>query len=129
MGKFKKGESGNPAGRPNGKSNKLTKEFRESLHDALRGDIERISEYLHELDAKDKLDVLSKLLPYVMPKYQSIEIEGSLTQREPIDLEGMSIAELEARAEAGKVLLDLEKQHPELNYLSTEELENRAKES
>ena len=117
---------GNP-GKPKGAVNQTTKEFRESLHEALKGDIERIPEYLKELNARDKLDALSKLLPYVMPKYQSIEIDGSITQQS-IDLSAMPESELVHRTKLVREIERFHRERPDLAGLSTEELERLAKE-
>jgi len=118
---------GNP-GRPAGSQNKTTKEFRESLHEALKGDIERIPEYLRELNAKDKLDALSKLLPYVMPRYSTIEIDGSLSmeKREPLDMATMGNDELERRAVLAKEIERFHRERPDLAGLSTSEIESLA---
>jgi hypothetical protein len=71
MPKFKKGESGNPKGRPPGAPNKTTVAVRESLEIALKGEIEKIPGLLRELDAKDRLEAISRLLPYISPKLQA----------------------------------------------------------
>ena len=57
-------------GREKGTPNKLTKELRSALKDVLYDEIEQIPHRLDELEAKDRLELLVKLMPYVFPKVQ-----------------------------------------------------------
>lgn len=59
-------------GRKKGTPNKLTKELRTVLKDVLYEEIDRLPERLDELEAKDRLELLIKLMPYVFPKVQSV---------------------------------------------------------
>ena len=59
-------------GREKGTPNKLTKELRSALKDVLYDEIEQIPHRLDELEAKDRLELLVKLMPYVFPKVQSV---------------------------------------------------------
>ena len=59
-------------GREKGTPNKLTKELRAALKDVLYDEIEQIPHRLAELEAKDRLELLVKLMPYVFPKVQSV---------------------------------------------------------
>ncbi|MDD5764654.1 MAG: DUF5681 domain-containing protein [Candidatus Marinimicrobia bacterium] len=68
----KKGKSNNPNGRPKGIPNKLTKELRESLKTVIAGHIEQIGKDLDELPAKDRLEILVKLLAYILPKVEDV---------------------------------------------------------
>lgn len=83
---FKKGESGNIGGRPKDAVNKATKEFREILSAACGGAIEEIPDLLGRIkDPKEKIDALTKLLPYFAPKLQNIEIKDDRPdEAEPI---------------------------------------------
>ena len=60
-------------GREAGTPNKLTKEFKETLSNILSDEIEKLSETLQQLEPKERLDIIVKLLPYIAPKLQSIE--------------------------------------------------------
>jgi len=59
-------------GRQKGTPNKLTKELRSILKDVLYEEIDRLPERLDELDTKDRLELLVKLMPFVFPKVQSV---------------------------------------------------------
>jgi hypothetical protein len=70
-----KGQTNNPAGRPKGSQNKLTKEKREALADLLSGEIDRIPEYIAQLEGpKEKLEMLAKFMPYVVPKLNAVDV-------------------------------------------------------
>jgi hypothetical protein len=58
-------------GRQKGTPNKLTKELQSVLKDVLYEEIDRLPERLEELDTKDQLVLLVKLMPFVFPKVQS----------------------------------------------------------
>ena len=59
-------------GRQKGTPNKLTKELRSVLKDVLYEEIDRLPERLDELDTKNRLELLVKLMPFVFPKVQSV---------------------------------------------------------
>lgn len=69
---FKKGESGNPEGRPKGSLNKATNEIREFISNAI--DTDKIKCMLHQIeDPVDYINAVSKLLPYITGKVKPIE--------------------------------------------------------
>lgn len=55
-------------GRKKGIPNKITKDLKEKIKSILDTEIENIPAYLSELEAKEKLEILIKLLQYVVPK-------------------------------------------------------------
>tara|TARA_B110000908_G_C9857569_1_gene272659 strand:- start:109 stop:387 length:279 start_codon:yes stop_codon:yes gene_type:complete len=69
---FKKGESGNPEGRPKGSLNKTTNEIRELISKAI--DTDKIKDMLNQIEEPiDYINAVSKLLPYVAGKVKPIE--------------------------------------------------------
>jgi len=75
--KFKKGESGNPNGRPKGTQNRTTKEMKELIKAYVEKELEQADSLLNELTAKERLDILCKMLPYIMPKQQEVKKENA----------------------------------------------------
>ena len=75
--------SGNKyGGREKGTPNKLTKEIREILNDIIHKELEKVEENLHTLEPKQRIEILIKLMPYVLPKVESISESDS--ESEPI---------------------------------------------
>ena len=68
---FKKGESGNPVGRPKGSLNKVTQELREQITQAI--DTNKICEMLNQITSPlDYINAITKLLPYIVAKKRPI---------------------------------------------------------
>jgi hypothetical protein len=71
---FIKGQSGNPAGRKEGSQNKTSKEVKQIIKSILEQNLERLTEATDELTNMELIQFTKALLPYVMPKLQSIAI-------------------------------------------------------
>jgi dsRNA-specific ribonuclease len=69
-------------GREKGTPNKLTKEIRKILKDLIHKELEKIEENLYTLDPKQRIELLIKLMPYVLPKVETINESDS--ESEPI---------------------------------------------
>lgn len=84
---LKKGQTNNPNGRPAGTPNKINGDLRLKIQSILNDNIDRVQDDLNSLDAKDRLQVLEKLLSYVLPKLQaqSIDIDFANMSEESID--------------------------------------------
>jgi hypothetical protein len=67
-----KGTTNNPNGRPKGVPNKLTKELRQSLKDVVSGHIEQIGQDLDKLEPRERLELLIKILQYILPKVEPL---------------------------------------------------------
>ena len=59
-------------GREKGTPNRLTKELRSVLKDIVYQELEKIEERLSELEPKERLELVLKLMPYTLPKVNSI---------------------------------------------------------
>jgi hypothetical protein len=68
---FKKGESGNIAGRPVGTPNKSTSNLRDWITDFLEENKDKVREDWLLLEPKDRIVLFEKLLKYSLPTLQS----------------------------------------------------------
>lgn len=68
-------------GRSKGTPNKLTKELRSVLKGVVYNELETIQDKFEGLEPKERLELLIKLLPFVLPKVES----ASHTINEPLD--------------------------------------------
>lgn len=68
-------------GRQKGTPNRITKELRSVLKYVLYQELEQIQEHLETLNSKERVELLIKLMPYILPKVTSI----SHTTNEPLD--------------------------------------------
>jgi len=50
----------------------LTMTVRETLKSIMQKELEKIPEHLETLEAKERLNILCKLMPFVLPKVESI---------------------------------------------------------
>jgi hypothetical protein len=69
----KKGQTGNPNGRPKGTPNKVTSDLRAWVDELLSTNLHQIEKDLKELEPKERLMILEKFLSYTLPKRQSID--------------------------------------------------------
>jgi hypothetical protein len=68
-------------GRQKGTPNKLTKEIRTVLKDLIYKELDEIQEHLDSLEPKQRIELVIKLIPYVLPKVDSI----SHSSNKPLD--------------------------------------------
>lgn len=59
-------------GRKAGTPNKVTRELRDVLKVVIGRELDQIADWLSQMPAKDRLDVIIKLMPYCMPKVETI---------------------------------------------------------
>lgn len=86
-------------GREQGTPNKVTRDVREVLKSIVEDELKSLPEKLKELDSKDRLEIVVKLLPYVVPRLEAADI--SLTQNIPA-------ARVLTKEEARQFLIELE---------------------
>lgn len=71
---FKKGRK-KTGGRKKGTPNKVTLTIREQLKNAIEPFLETMENTINDIvEPKDKVDAIAKILPFVVPKYQSTTI-------------------------------------------------------
>ena len=68
-------------GRKKGTPNRLTKEMRTILKNILFTELENIEELMDSLDSKQRIELVIKLLPFILPKVETV----SHTYNEQID--------------------------------------------
>ena len=68
-------------GRQKGTPNRLTKELRVLLKDIMYQELEEVQERFSLLEPKQRIELIIKLMPYVLPKVNSI----SHKTNEPLD--------------------------------------------
>lgn len=78
-GQLTKGAILNPKGRPKGTPNKATAELKELIKTFVENEIEEVENLLIELTPKERLDILCKLLPYVLPKQTELISDSDRT--------------------------------------------------
>jgi hypothetical protein len=70
-------------GRAKGVPNRLTKEMRSVLKDIVYNELENIQDTLESLTPKERLDIILKLIPYIVPKVKTV----SHTINEPFEFD------------------------------------------
>ena len=89
-GTLKKGVVLNPNGRPKGALNRSTQQLKEIINDILNSELGKIDEYLNELEPKERLNFIIKLMPYVIPKQTETIIEDVTEKGSTIDYSKLS---------------------------------------
>lgn len=67
------GRTNNSNGRPKGSPNKVTKELRKIIKDIMNDKLENIDQLFKQLSPNEKMKFLIELLPYCLPKLNSID--------------------------------------------------------
>ncbi len=84
MAKFQKDDTRiNKSGRPKGSPNRLTRELREALKHVIAGEIEALPERLEQLENKERVDAVIKLMQYTLPKLDTLHPKDG----EPVDMD------------------------------------------
>lgn len=95
-----KGHTNNPNGRPKGTPNKVTSSIRNWIVELINGNREQLQKDLLQLEPKDRLIMIERLLPYIMPKVANAsDVEGACYNKDDFqstnpmdwDIEQMSL--------------------------------------
>lgn len=86
---FKKGQSGNPKGRPRGAKNRATNELREWVERFINDNLDTIANDIKELEPNERVKFFLALLNYTLPKQQSVKAEIN-DEREQIVIANLS---------------------------------------
>jgi len=88
---LKKGQSGNPNGRPKGAVNKTTAELKDLLVKVVGNQMENWEKDLEKIrktNPEEAIRLTAKLIDYVLPKQTKIDLEGELKHKvEKISIE------------------------------------------
>jgi uncharacterized protein (UPF0305 family) len=87
MGRLKNDGKGKFGGRKKGTPNKLTSSVREWLSELIDKNREQIERDIEQLDPKDRLQVLERLMQYVIPKQQAVRADVDFSQLTDEDLD------------------------------------------
>ena len=68
-----KGHTNNPNGRPKGSQNRITKELKGGIMSFLENNWHGVQADFDQLEPRDKLTFILKLLEYALPKQRSID--------------------------------------------------------
>ena len=71
--KFKKGQSGNPHGRPKGAKNKTTEYLYRQVSSLIENNWARLQADIESLEPKERVRFIASLLTFVLPKPKPIE--------------------------------------------------------
>lgn len=86
--KYKKGQSGNPDGRPVGAKDKKNTELRDRVLSILNKHFtdDKIEKDLRSLKAVERLNFMLKLMEYAIPKLRTMELFGDFDRLSDSDL-------------------------------------------
>lgn len=76
-----KGHTNNPNGRPPGSKNKTTEEIRQIVKNLVSSNVKQLKKDLSELTPKERVEAVTKLLAFVLPKCTEIDLETTIEDK------------------------------------------------
>ncbi len=70
-------------GRKKGSLNRVTRDTRELLKEILTGELKNIDDTLKQVEPKDRLQFIIKILPYTIPQYANIDLTSGHPSHKP----------------------------------------------
>lgn len=78
---MEKRKTNNPNGRPKGTPNKITTDLREFIRLLLSDNLEQLRADFEQLEGKDRLIIMERLLSYVLPKLNNMVINEDVDKK------------------------------------------------
>ena len=75
---YKKGESGNPTGRPKGAKDRAQADIKQSYQSLVEGNLSNIETWLKKVAAKDPgraIELMLRLSEFIVPKQKAVEFK------------------------------------------------------
>lgn len=80
-----KGHTNNPYGRPLGVQNKVTTSLKDRVNLLIENNFDKLQADLDTVEPKDRLNIMLKLMEYVLPKQKETKIDFSNLSDAEID--------------------------------------------
>lgn len=81
---FKRGESGNPTGRPTGAKDKTQTEIKAIFQQIVEGNIDNFQSWIDEVAKRNPeraFDMIVKLMEFTLPKLKAVELKSDAESR------------------------------------------------
>jgi len=76
--RFKKGQSGNPAGRKPGAVNKVSRPVKELLSDFMMDKVQELPQIWEKLSPRDRAGLIKDMLPFFLPKLSTVNMDAEI---------------------------------------------------